>query len=195
MQERSMRRLLTLLVLLLMSLGSGAQPLIPAEDVFAEEPSEEAKAWLDDAVASYNGKMADLRRDWLVNVTGARTDLRRRLVIVETQSGPVAFDAKSIGGFGKRNDRWLWMWSWGSGNLPVNFRLPSAALNDVGTRLKLPFLTKPDFYSNSTDLPFLVGAVALKVYGGVGVHRVRVPYPGDPFDVYYLLSNPRRGTD
>lgn len=195
MHTRPMRHLVSLLVVLLMALSGKAQALIAAEDVFAEPPSEEAKAWLDDAIASYNDKMATLRRDWLVGVTGARTDLRRRLVIVETQSGPVTFDAKSIGGFGKHNDRWLWMWSWGSGNLPVNFRLPSAALNEMGARLKLPFMTTANFFSNSTDLPFLVGAVALKVYGGVGVHRVSVPYPGDPYDVYYLLSNPRRGTD
>lgn len=188
-------RSLVLIFSLLFTLHATAQMLASVEDVFAEPPSAEAQAWLDDAVTSYNEKMLTLRRDWLVNVKGARTDSRRRQVIVETADGTVVFDAKAIGGLGKPGEAWQWMWSWSSTGLETNFRLPSAALHEVGTTLKLPFLTTGRFYSKSPDLPFLIGAVALKVYGGVGVHRVHVPHRTDPFDVYYLLSNPRRAGD
>lgn len=188
-------RALLLLFSLLFTLQVAAQIPAAAEEVFAEPPSAEAQAWLDDAVTAYNEKMVALRRDWLVNVAGARTDTPRRQVIFETANGTVVFDAKSIGGLGKPGEKWLWMWSWSSTDSATNFRLPSAALHEIGTALQLPFLTTAKFYSKSPDLPFLIGAVALKVYGGVGVHRVHVPHKTDPYDVYYLLSNPRRRGD
>lgn len=186
-----MRALFLLLALLFPGISAAQNPS-SAEEVFGKPVSAEAQVWIDDAVGSYNTAMAALRRDWLSNTSSARTELKRRQVIFESEGGRLIFDAKMIGTYRRRDEKWLWVWGWSNPFVASNFRLPSSKLVEVGASLDIPFLTTEKFFALSPDLPFLIGAAVLKTNGGVGIHRVRVDNMVEPFDVYYLLSNPRR---
>ena len=192
MQKFSRRRLLVGGLAAMVGPSSLASSIAPAEQVFGTPLSEAALAWLNDAVERYNATMDSLRRDWLDGTTGARTDLRRRRVIFESPKGELMFDAKVMGSSQPRGAQWLWVWGWSNPALPVNFRTPSARLQEVGNALALPALTTEKFYSDSEDLLLYLAAAALKVNGGVGVHRVRLSIGEVQGDTWYLLSNPQR---
>jgi hypothetical protein len=172
--------------------ASAVQAQMPYEEVFDQPVSDSARVWLDDAVEGFNLKMQAFARDWLVGASEPRTDLRRRLVVFQVAGGRLAFDARMIGTFSRRDGAYVWVWGWSNPNVAINFRLPAAKLEEAASSLQLPMLSTGRYFVRSRQWPFLVSAVVLKTHEGVGIQRIRVLPDAD---VYYLLSNPRRETD
>lgn len=172
---------------LLASSAAIAQPPATIPEVFGRPVSEPARVWIDDAVERYNQATTTLKDTWLGTASSPRTDRKRRQVIFDSENGALVFDAKLIGTYRKVDESWQWVWGWANPLVATNFRLPGGKLEELGNTLDLPFLIIGNFLAPSEDLPFVLGAIVLKLHGGTGIHRVK----SRDVDVYYLLSNPR----
>jgi hypothetical protein len=171
--------------------AANAQKPASIAEVFGRPISDPTRVWIDDAIERYNEATANLKTNWLAAASSARTDLKRRQVIFDSEKGPSVFDAKLIGTYRQVDESWQWVWGWANPTVAVNFRLPAGKLEEAGSTLDLPLLSTGKFLAPSPDLPFVIGAIVLKLHGGTGIHRVQSRAGDFVVDVYYLLSNPR----
>ena len=176
--------------LLASSVASAHTPASIAE-VFGRPLPDSTRVWIEDAIDRYNESTVRLKTHWLAAAFSARTDPKRRQVIFDSENGSLVFDARLIGTYRQVDESWQWVWGWANPTVATNFRLPSSKLEEAAHTLDVPLLSTGKFLAPSPDLPFVIGAIVLKLHGGTGIHRVQSRRGDFVVDTYYLLSEPR----
>ncbi len=164
---------------------AASQRVASPQTVFGDPISKEADEWLKDSHQRYNGSTRLLRTTWLADVSTFAVDFKKGVLTFTTPTRKVLFDVRVIGTVRKADKSW--QWSWSNPNIEERLRLPADRFKETGTKYHLRYLTVGTVPVPMDSFPFMLGGVALKLHGGVGVYLV----PSDEVDFYLLLSNPR----